>query len=213
MRILRAVHRASKTHERRESAARREHEDSRHAVIDFGRVCNRPAVEHAIGPLASVAARVRRRRRRAVVSFALLPRWLRAGRAGVARAGSTGKPQGHADARRLDSRRRGRNHHRLHRQGRARAGHQDGARSSSPRKSSSSSPARIRLVTADTARTPNEGYTAGSHSMKDSGTAIMNAAAQVREMLVGMAASRLGVPSRQPGGRGRQSSRGATGAA
>ena len=31
--------------------------------------------------------------------------------------------------------------------------------------------------------------------MKDSGTAIMNAAAQVREMLIGMAASRLGVPA------------------
>jgi nicotinate dehydrogenase subunit B len=54
-------------------------------------------------------------------------------------------------------------------------------------------PARIELVTADTSRTPNEGYTAGSNSMKDSGTAIMNAAAQVREMLVGMAASRFGV--------------------
>ncbi len=56
-------------------------------------------------------------------------------------------------------------------------------------------PARIQLVTADTARTPNEGYTAGSHSMQDSGTAIVNAAAQVRELLVGMAASRLGVSS------------------
>ena len=31
--------------------------------------------------------------------------------------------------------------------------------------------------------------------MKDSGTAIMNAAAQVREMLIGMAASRFGVPA------------------
>jgi nicotinate dehydrogenase subunit B len=56
-------------------------------------------------------------------------------------------------------------------------------------------PSRIVLVTADTSRTPNEGYTAGSHSMQDSGTAIMNAAAQVREMLVGMAASRFGVPA------------------
>jgi nicotinate dehydrogenase subunit B len=56
-------------------------------------------------------------------------------------------------------------------------------------------PARIQLVTADTSRTPNEGYTAGSNSMKDSGTAIMNAAAQVREMLVGIAASRFNVPA------------------
>src|SRR5262245_44387216 len=32
----------------------------------------------------------------------------------------------------------------------------------------------IKLVTADTALTANEGYTAGSHSMQDSGTAILN---------------------------------------
>jgi nicotinate dehydrogenase subunit B len=51
---------------------------------------------------------------------------------------------------------------------------------------------RITLVTADTAMTPNEGFTAGSNSMKDSGTAIRNAAAQVREILVGKAAQRLG---------------------
>jgi nicotinate dehydrogenase subunit B len=57
--------------------------------------------------------------------------------------------------------------------------------------------ARIALVTADTARTPNEGYTAGSHSMQDSGTAIQNAAAQARELLVGTAAARLGVPPSQ----------------
>jgi CO/xanthine dehydrogenase Mo-binding subunit len=54
-------------------------------------------------------------------------------------------------------------------------------------------PKSIRLVTADTARTPDEGQTAGSNSMKDSGTAVMNAAAQVREMLVELAATRFGV--------------------
>jgi nicotinate dehydrogenase subunit B len=54
-------------------------------------------------------------------------------------------------------------------------------------------PARITLVTADTTRTADEGYTAGSHSMQDSGTAIRNAAAQVRAILVGLAAQRLGV--------------------
>lgn len=54
-------------------------------------------------------------------------------------------------------------------------------------------PRSIRLVTADTARTPDEGYTAGSRSMTDSGTAVMNAAAQVREMLLEIAATRLGV--------------------
>jgi CO/xanthine dehydrogenase Mo-binding subunit len=57
-------------------------------------------------------------------------------------------------------------------------------------------PESIQLVTADTARTPNEGYTAGSHSMQDSGTAIRYAAAQVRSLLIGAAAARLGV-SRQ----------------
>ncbi|HWI78834.1 MAG TPA: molybdopterin cofactor-binding domain-containing protein [Ramlibacter sp.] len=55
-------------------------------------------------------------------------------------------------------------------------------------------PSRITLVTADTQRTANEGYTAGSHSMQDSATAIRNAAAQVRAILVGLAAQKLGVP-------------------
>ena len=54
---------------------------------------------------------------------------------------------------------------------------------------------RITMVTADTARTPDEGYTAGSNSMKDSGTAILNAAAQVREILVGEAAKRFDLPA------------------
>ncbi|MGC1464804.1 MAG: molybdopterin cofactor-binding domain-containing protein [Pseudolabrys sp.] len=56
------------------------------------------------------------------------------------------------------------------------------------------SPAAITLITADTERTPNEGYTAGSHSMQDSGTAILNAAAQVRAMLIELAATRLNLP-------------------
>ncbi|MBV9890649.1 MAG: xanthine dehydrogenase family protein molybdopterin-binding subunit [Rhizobacter sp.] len=58
-------------------------------------------------------------------------------------------------------------------------------------------PYRVAIVTADTERTANEGYTAGSHSMQDSGTAIRNAAAQVRAILVGMAAARLGVAAEQ----------------
>lgn len=52
---------------------------------------------------------------------------------------------------------------------------------------------KLTLVTPDTARTPNEGYTAGSHSVQDSGTAIRAAAAQVREILIGQAAERLGI--------------------
>ncbi|MGI4950624.1 MAG: molybdopterin cofactor-binding domain-containing protein [Janthinobacterium lividum] len=51
-------------------------------------------------------------------------------------------------------------------------------------------PGRIGMVTADTGRTPNEGYTAGSHSMQDSGTALHHAAAQVRAILVAEAARR-----------------------
>src|SRR5262245_20589379 len=54
-------------------------------------------------------------------------------------------------------------------------------------------PARIALVTADTMRTPNEGYTAGSQSMSNSATAVMNAAAQAREIIVGLAATKFGV--------------------
>ena len=53
---------------------------------------------------------------------------------------------------------------------------------------------RITLVTADTARTPNEGVTAGSHSMQDSGTAIANAGANVRMLLVRAAAARWKLP-------------------
>ena len=56
-------------------------------------------------------------------------------------------------------------------------------------------PKALRLVTADTALTPDEGYTAGSHSMQDSGTAIRNAAAQVRDLLIGLAAAQWQVPT------------------
>ncbi len=55
-------------------------------------------------------------------------------------------------------------------------------------------PGHFKLITADTALTPNEGYTAGSHSLQDSGTAILNAAAQVKALLVGEASRRAGVP-------------------
>jgi nicotinate dehydrogenase subunit B len=55
-------------------------------------------------------------------------------------------------------------------------------------------PEAVGLVTADTARTPDEGYTAGSHSIDSSGTAIRHAAAQVRMLLIGAAAARLQLP-------------------
>ena len=57
------------------------------------------------------------------------------------------------------------------------------------------SPQQITLVTADTARTANEGYTSGSLSMQNSATAIRHAAAQARELLVAEAARRLGLPT------------------
>ena len=53
--------------------------------------------------------------------------------------------------------------------------------------------ASLKVVTADTKLTANEGYTSGSHSMQDSGTAIQNAAAQARELLLAEAAKRLDV--------------------
>jgi nicotinate dehydrogenase subunit B len=55
--------------------------------------------------------------------------------------------------------------------------------------------ASLTVITADTGRTANEGYTAGSHSTQDSGTAIQHAAAQVRALLVAEAARRLDVPA------------------
>jgi CO/xanthine dehydrogenase Mo-binding subunit len=59
--------------------------------------------------------------------------------------------------------------------------------------------ASLKVVTADTQLTTNEGYTAGSHSMQDSGTAIQNAAAQVRGLLLAEAAKRLDVPAENLG--------------
>jgi len=53
----------------------------------------------------------------------------------------------------------------------------------------------IDLVTSDTAQTVDEGFTSGSQSMSDSGTAILNAAAQVRELLISLASAKLSVDS------------------
>jgi nicotinate dehydrogenase subunit B len=53
----------------------------------------------------------------------------------------------------------------------------------------------LKVITADTRLTANEEYTAGSHSTQDSGTAIQNAAAQARELLLAGASRRLGLPA------------------
>jgi CO/xanthine dehydrogenase Mo-binding subunit len=52
---------------------------------------------------------------------------------------------------------------------------------------------RIRIVYGDTERTPNEGQTAGSQSVEQSGTAVRFACAEARDILVNAAAARLGV--------------------
>jgi CO/xanthine dehydrogenase Mo-binding subunit len=57
--------------------------------------------------------------------------------------------------------------------------------------------ASLKVITADTLLTANEGYTAGSQSMQYSGTAIQNAAAQVRELLVAEAARRFNLPAEE----------------
>jgi nicotinate dehydrogenase subunit B len=52
---------------------------------------------------------------------------------------------------------------------------------------------RINMVTADTSRTPDEGFTSGSQSIEQSGTAIRFACAEARQILLAAAAARLGV--------------------
>lgn len=44
-------------------------------------------------------------------------------------------------------------------------------------------PGAIHFIGGDTALTPNEGYTAGSHTIADSGTALLHASAQVAALL------------------------------
>ena len=51
--------------------------------------------------------------------------------------------------------------------------------------------ARVTIVSGDTGRTPNEGMTAGSQSVENSGTALRMAAAEVRAMLIELASARL----------------------
>src|SRR3954469_19341114 len=53
--------------------------------------------------------------------------------------------------------------------------------------------ARVTMISGDTGRTPNEGQTAGSQSIEQSGTAVRMAGAEVRALLIGLAARKLGV--------------------
>ena len=54
---------------------------------------------------------------------------------------------------------------------------------------------RIAMIHGDTALTPNEGQTAGSQSVQNSGTALRFACAEARELLLGAAAAKLGAPA------------------
>src|SRR5262249_59182262 len=51
--------------------------------------------------------------------------------------------------------------------------------------------AQVTMVPADTGRTPNEGQTAGSQSIENGGTALRMAGAEVRAILVDLAAQRV----------------------
>ncbi len=54
---------------------------------------------------------------------------------------------------------------------------------------------RLQIISGDTALTPNEGVTAGSLSVQDSGTALRFACAEARGLLLTAAAAKLGVPA------------------
>jgi len=53
--------------------------------------------------------------------------------------------------------------------------------------------ARVRMIPATTAASPNEGVTSGSLSVEQSGSAVRHAAAEARAIYLGAAAQRLGV--------------------
>src|SRR5271169_6805524 len=52
---------------------------------------------------------------------------------------------------------------------------------------------RVQMVRASTAASPNEGVTSGSLSIQQSGRAIRQACAEIRQLFLGAAADRLGV--------------------
>ena len=54
--------------------------------------------------------------------------------------------------------------------------------------------ARVRVAPVSTSTSPDEGVTAGSLSVQDSGSALRQACAQARDLLLDAAAARLGIP-------------------
>ena len=61
---------------------------------------------------------------------------------------------------------------------------------------------RVQMVRASTAASPNEGVTSGSLSVQQSGRAIRQACAEVRQIFLGAASDRLGRRHRRARGRG-----------
>jgi nicotinate dehydrogenase subunit B len=55
-------------------------------------------------------------------------------------------------------------------------------------------PKRITLISGDTAQTPDEGFTSGSQSIEYSGVALRYACAEVRQVLLDLAAKRMDLP-------------------
>jgi nicotinate dehydrogenase subunit B len=53
---------------------------------------------------------------------------------------------------------------------------------------------RVRVAPVSTSTSPDEGVTAGSRSVEDSGSALRQACAQARDLLLDTAAARLGIP-------------------
>ena len=53
--------------------------------------------------------------------------------------------------------------------------------------------ARVQMISGDTGKTPDEGYTSGSQSIEYGGTALRLAGAEVRAILLDLAAKRLNV--------------------
>ncbi len=52
---------------------------------------------------------------------------------------------------------------------------------------------RVHMIAGDTEKTPNEGFTSGSQSIENGGVALRLAGAEVRAILLDLAAKRLGV--------------------
>ena len=106
-------------------------------------------------------------------------------------AAVAGQPQRQPHAERVAAHRPRRLGDHLQRQDRARPGHRHRARADRRRRARRGAQAHQAGARRHRA-TPNEGQTAGSQSVQDSGTAVRFACAEAREMLLAAAAAKLG---------------------